>query len=70
MPYPEKLQELVDTFAMFDDPTERANLLISYADAFREVPPEVARRPFPQHHLVPQCESEAYVWATPRPDGT
>ena len=70
MPYPDKLQELVDTFAMFDDQAERANLLISYADAFREVPPEVARRPFPQDHLVPQCESEAYVWAVARRDGT
>lgn len=68
--YPPKLQELVDTFAIFDEPTERANLLISYADAFREVPPDVARRPFPQQNLVPQCESEAYVFAVSQPDGT
>jgi len=33
------------------------------------VPPEVARRPFPKDHLVPACESEAYVWAVLRPDG-
>jgi len=57
-------------FAVFDDPTERANLLISYADAFREVPSEVARRPFDRQHLVPQCESEAYAFAMAQPDGT
>jgi cysteine desulfuration protein SufE len=34
------------------------------------VPPEVARRPFDPSHQVPQCESDAYAWATKRPDGT
>jgi len=34
------------------------------------VPPEIARRPFPQNHQVPQCESDAYVWANRRDDGT
>jgi cysteine desulfuration protein SufE len=63
-----KLAELVDTFELFSDPTDRADLLISYADAFAEVPAHVATRPFPSSHLVPHCESEAYVWAVP--DGT
>jgi len=67
--YPEPLQDLLDTFATFDDPSERAQVLISYSDSFKEVPPEVARRPFPKDHLVPACESEAYVWAVLRPDG-
>jgi cysteine desulfuration protein SufE len=65
-----KLQEVLDTFAMFADPADRTNLLLSYADQFREVPPEVATRPFDPKHLVPHCESEAYVWANRRPDGT
>ncbi len=68
--YPESLQDLLDVFASVDDPTERVNLLINYADQFREVPPEVASRPFPLDHLVPYCESEAYVWATRQADGT
>jgi cysteine desulfuration protein SufE len=55
---------------MFPETTDRSILLISYADKFREVPPEVARRPFDQEHLVPHCESEAYVWAVRNPDGT
>ena len=52
------------------DPADRTDLLLSYADQFREVPPEVARRPFDPSHQVPQCESDAYAWAMKRPDGT
>jgi cysteine desulfuration protein SufE len=70
MGYPPKLQAVLDTFAMFPDMADRSNLLISYADKFREVPPEIATRPFGNEHLVPHCESEAYVWAVPGPDGT
>lgn len=66
---PKPLQQLVDTFAMFD-PADRTNLLLSYADQFKEVPREVATRPFDRSHQVPQCESDAYVWAVKRPDGT
>ncbi len=69
MAYPEPLQDLLDTFATFDDPSERAQVLISFADAFKPVPPEVATRPFGKDHLVPACESEAYVWARLQPDG-
>ena len=67
--YPEPLQDLLDTFATFEDPSERAQVLISFSDSFKEVPPQVARRPFPKDHLVPACESEAYVWAVLQPDG-
>ncbi|HEX5474751.1 MAG TPA: SufE family protein [Vicinamibacterales bacterium] len=70
MAVPGKLQEVLDTFDMFSDPADRTGLLLSYADQFREVPPEVARRPFTPDHQVPQCESDAYVWAHRRPDGT
>ena len=66
---PPKLQQLVDTFEMFD-PADRTGLLLSYADQFREVPAEVATRPFATSHQVPQCESEAYVWAVKRPNAT
>ena len=70
MAYPPRLQAVLDTFAMFPDTADRSNLLLSYADKFREVSPEIATRPFDSHRLVPHCESEAYVWALPRPDGT
>ena len=32
----------------------------------QEVPPEIATRPFDKSHQVPQCESDAYVWAQKR----
>jgi sulfur transfer protein SufE len=70
MAVPEKLQEVLDTFAMFSDQADRINLLLGYADQFREVPATVATRPFPQDHLVPHCESEAYAWVERQPDGT
>ncbi len=54
----------------FADRTLRAELLIEYADRFVDVPPEVARRPFPESARAPRCESEAFVFATDRPDGT
>jgi cysteine desulfuration protein SufE len=70
MSLPTKLQAVLDTFALFSDPADRVNLLLSYADQFKEVPSSVATRPFARDHLIPQCESEAYVWALTQPDGT
>lgn len=58
----QRLDELRETLEMFADPSARAELLISFADRFVEVPAEVAERPFSKRHQVPQCESEAYVW--------
>ena len=66
---PEKLQKVIDMFQMFD-PADRTDMLLSYADQFQDVPPEIARRPFPKSHQVPQCESDAYVWAQKQADGT
>ena len=66
---PEKLQQLVETFQMFD-PADRTGMLLSYADQFKEVPPSIATRPFPKSHQIPQCESDAYAWAQKMPDGT
>ena len=66
---PPKLQQVIDMFQMFD-PADRTDMLLSYADQFKEVPPEIATRPFDKSHQVPQCESDAYVWARKQPDGT
>jgi cysteine desulfuration protein SufE len=67
---PLKLQAVLDAFDMFPDQADRTNMLLSYADQFRDVPPTVATRPFDKSHQVPQCESDAYVWAMKQPDGT
>lgn len=67
--YPEKLADLVDTLALVDR-AERIQALIDIAKGFEPVPPEIAERPFGDEHKVPACESEAYVWAVRRDDGT
>jgi len=45
-------------------------MLIGIAERFRPVPPTVATRPFREAHRVPDCESEAFVFAEERPDRT
>lgn len=70
MALPAKLQDVLDLFATFSDPSDRTNLLLDYADQFKEVPAQIATRPFGRDHLVPHCESEAYVWAIAQPDGS
>lgn len=67
---PAKLEETLDLLDLVPDRAERIQLLIDLADRFEEVPPSIARRPFSPDHLVPACESEAYVWGEKRPDGT
>lgn len=69
MVVPEKLQQLLDMFQMFDT-ADRTDLLLGYADQFKDVPREIATRPFDTSHQVPQCESDAYVWGMKQPDGT
>jgi cysteine desulfuration protein SufE len=68
--YPDTLADVLETFEMFSDPTERAQLLLSYSDQFKPVPPEIATRPYPKNHQIPQCESDAYAWAVKQPDDT
>ena len=48
----------------------RTEMLIEYADQFESVPATVATRPFPESARAPRCESDAYVFATDRADGT
>jgi len=69
MSLPAKLEELLGLFDLMNDREERIALLIDTADRFREVPPEVAARPFPEERRVPNCESEAFVWARANADG-
>jgi cysteine desulfuration protein SufE len=67
---PGALRDVLDAFALVEDPVDRANLLISFADRFTPVPAEVATPPYAKDHLVPYCESEAYVWLVLQHDGT
>ncbi len=67
---PEKLERFLEGIDLLEDRSERIQALIEIAERFREVPETVAKRPFRDEHKVPACESQAYVWAVPRPDGT
>lgn len=50
--------------------SDRIETLISIAEKFKPAPPDVAPKPYDEAHRVPACESEAFVWAVDRPDGT
>lgn len=67
---PEPLEDLLSRLDLLTERSDRIETLIALGEGFREVPPEVARRPFEEARRVPGCESEAYVWSTERPDGT
>ncbi len=68
--YPPKLQDYLDDFAFISARDERIDFLIAISDEFEPVPASVATKPYQEAHRVIGCESEAFVWAIDRPDGT
>ncbi len=68
-PLPERFARVVSSLEALDR-NERIQTLVEVAGRFRRVPPQIAQRPYPADRRVPGCESEAYVWAEPRADGT
>ncbi|MCU0511459.1 MAG: SufE family protein [Anaerolineae bacterium] len=70
--YPPRLQTALEDFSFITTRAERQEYLIQLADRFAEVrvPAHIATRPYDEQHRVPACESEAFVWAVPNPDGT
>ena len=67
---PRKLADLLEALRLVPDRGERIQMLIGIANRFRKVSPQIASPPYPEDHRVPACESQAYVWAEERPDGT
>jgi len=67
---PDKLSDLLATLELVPDRNDRIDLLIDVAERFRPVPESVATPPYGDEHKVPACESEAYIWAERRDDGT
>ncbi len=67
--YPASLQQVLADFSAITDREERSQYLIELADQFQPVPARIAALPYPEDHRVPFCESEAFVWAEPLPDG-
>jgi len=68
--YPPLLQEYLDDFSFVTSREERVDFLISIADEFEPVPETVASKPYDEAQRVIGCESEAFVWALDRDDGT
>ena len=68
--YPPKLQEYLDDFGFISSRDERVDFLIAISDDFEPVPALVATKPYDEEYRVIGCESEAFVWAIDRPDGT
>jgi cysteine desulfuration protein SufE len=68
--YPEKLKEMLADFDFVTTRSERTELLLDIAGRFETVPARIATRPYASEHRVPACESDAYVWSEPQPDGT
>ena len=66
---PDQLERRLATLEALDR-GDRIELLVDVARRFRRVPERIAVRPYPREHLVPGCESEAYIWTEARPDGT
>lgn len=68
--YPEKLKEMLADFDFVTTRSERTELLLDIAGRFESVPTRIATRPYALEHRVPACESDAYIWSEPQPDGT
>lgn len=68
--YPEKLQEYIDDFGFITSRDERADYLIQISDEFKRVPEDIASQPYDEANRVVGCESDAFVWAVDREDGT
>lgn len=65
---PPNIQSILDDLEMVGD-SGRPMILIDFAEHFQPVPPEVATRPYSEANHVQECESDAYVFPVPRPDG-
>ena len=70
MSFPPRVESFLEDLSLFTERQERFQVLIEFADRFREVPAELAQRPFPESHHVQRCDSEAFIWCEPLPDGT
>ncbi len=66
---PERLERWLATLETLER-SDRVQMLIDVAGRLPRVPPRIAQRPYPRERRVPGCESEAYVWAEPKADGT
>jgi cysteine desulfuration protein SufE len=67
---PPKLHSILEELKSIEDYQTRMDFLIEFGESFKEVPPEIAQRPFSELNKVPACESDAYVFTTKNENGT
>lgn len=65
IPIPVKLQEVLEIFEETLERDERSELLLYWAEKFKEVPDSIMKRPFQEKFRVPSCESQAFVFSQP-----
>jgi cysteine desulfuration protein SufE len=68
MPLPPKLAERLEDLSLFPDRAERVEALIALGEEYRH--PDDGEVPRTDETRVPGCESEVFVRAKPRRDGT
>lgn len=66
---PPRLADMAEMFVGMDR-QERIQTLIDMGDKFKVVPTEIAEKPYPESSRAPHCESDAFVFSAPQPDGT
>lgn len=67
MAIPEKLQDQLDTLAMFSDRSERIQALIGIGESYRR--PDSEAVPRNEETKIPGCESEVYLSTEPLGQG-
>lgn len=58
----DKLNVFLNNFSQLSDRDEKIEYLLEISSRFKEVPTNIASRPFDKSHKVPACESDVYVW--------
>lgn len=65
----QRADSLLEDLRAIDDRELRFELLIEYAERFKEVPTYIASRPFDPVNKVPACESDAYAFVVKNNQG-
>jgi cysteine desulfuration protein SufE len=68
--YPQKLKEFLEKFLSIKDESQRIEILVDFADKFKNPPRNIAEPPYSSLYKVPFCESGAYVWTIMQNDNT
>lgn len=67
---PSKLKSILDELKSIQDFQTRMDYLIEFGEGFKEVPIDIAKRPYPPESKVPACESDAFTFSKLENDGT